>query len=141
MSIQDPVGVAILTWNSEACIVSCLDSLQGQPISEIVVVDNASTDHTIELVQSHPLSIKLICEPTNTGFAAASNRALEALNTRFKLCLNDDAPEPQLLSILVEALNVTPMQRVRLANWFMNSALKERSIPLALRWCIQRYHP
>ena len=72
MSIQDTVGVAILTWNSEACIVACLDSLQGQPISEIVVVDNASTDKTIDLVQSYPLPIKLICEPTNTGFAAAS---------------------------------------------------------------------
>ena len=109
MSIQDTVGVAILTWNSEACILACLDSLQGQPITEIVVVDNASTDKTIDLVQSYPLPIKLICEPTNTGFAAASNRALEALNTRFKLCLNDDARlSPNYLSILVEALNANP---------------------------------
>ena len=109
MSIQDTVGVAILTWNSEACIVSCLDSLQGQPISEIVVVDNGSTDHTIELVQSHPLPIKLIRENTNTGFAAASNRALEALNTTFKLCLNDDARlAPDYLAILVDALNANP---------------------------------
>ena len=82
---------------------------KGQPITEIVVVDNASTDKTIDLVQSYPLPIKLICEPTNTGFAAASNRALEALNTRFKLCLNDDARlSPNYLSILVEALNANP---------------------------------
>ena len=109
MSSSLDVGVAILTWNSENDIVACLDSLIGQPVSHIVVVDNGSSDSTVELIRAHSLDVDLIRQQTNTGFAAASNRALSHLTNEFKLCLNDDAIlTPGYVDLLVGELQKHP---------------------------------
>ena len=109
MSSNSDVGVAILTWNSADHIVACLDSLQGQGIGDIVVVDNASQDNTLALLRSNPLPLRIIAQETNTGFAAATNRALCELETEYKLCLNDDAVLGDgYVQTLVDALRKNP---------------------------------
>jgi len=109
MSSNSGVGVAILTWNSADDICACLDSLQGQGIDDIVVVDNASEDNTLALLRSHPLPLRVIAQPVNTGFAAGTNRALNELQTEYKLCLNDDAVlTPGYVETLVDALRENP---------------------------------
>ena len=63
----------------------------GNISSEIIVVDNASNDHSAEMVASEFLNVKLIESKINLGFAAANNAAFEAAKGRFIVLLNSDA--------------------------------------------------
>ncbi len=57
--------------------------------SEVVVVDNASSDGTVAEVRNR--GVRLVANPTNRGFAAAVNQGFSALETRYVLLLNPDA--------------------------------------------------
>src|SRR6476660_9707701 len=98
------VSVLIVTYNSEKFILRCLDSVARQSCSplEVVVVDNASTDSTLELLSRSPLPIRLIANKSNTGFAAAQNQAIRRSQGEWLLCLNPDAIlHPEFISNLV----------------------------------------
>jgi N-acetylglucosaminyl-diphospho-decaprenol L-rhamnosyltransferase len=83
------VAVVIVTYNSAAEIGGCLDALINLPGLEILVVDNASIDHTREEVNAR--SVRLIANPTNIGFAAAVNLGIRATQAPLILLLNPDA--------------------------------------------------
>ncbi|PTX57935.1 hypothetical protein C8N43_2610 [Litoreibacter ponti] len=75
------LGCIIVTYNSEAEIGPCLDSLMhsnGVDLS-IVVVDNASSDGTVDRVAQHPSRPTLIRAAINGGFAAGVNQGLDCL--------------------------------------------------------------
>jgi N-acetylglucosaminyl-diphospho-decaprenol L-rhamnosyltransferase len=80
-------GVVVVTYNSADVIGRCLDSSLGFPT---VVVDNASRDATLAIVQQRP-SVRLITNVSNRGFAAAVNQGVAALETELVLLLNPDA--------------------------------------------------
>jgi GT2 family glycosyltransferase len=84
---MNQTGVVVVTYNSAEVIGRCLDSCAGLPV---VVVDNASTDATRDLVQQRP-EVKLIANATNRGFAAAVNQGVGVLTTELVLLLNPDA--------------------------------------------------
>ncbi len=91
--MPDPtVGVAIVTCNSARYIRRCLEAvLEQQEISlSVVVVDNASTDATRQILKDFRGRVKVIYQSANTGFAEGQNRAIQALNTRWILTLNPD---------------------------------------------------
>ena len=74
------VCVSIVTYNSRRFIGTCLDTLlrQKAPPFEVVVVDNASTDGTREVLMSFGRRIRVIYNSHNIGFAAAQNQAIAA---------------------------------------------------------------
>jgi GT2 family glycosyltransferase len=83
-------AVIIVTYNSARYIGDCLSSLtacEGRP--QIVVVDNASTDETLEIVDGHA-SATLIRNKCNLGFAAAVNLGVEATQGDPIILLNPD---------------------------------------------------
>lgn len=80
----------IVTWNSARVIRACLESLGGEP-TEILVVDNASSDNTVALVRSALPEAILLAQEKNLGFAAAVNAAVRATRQPFLLLLNPDA--------------------------------------------------
>lgn len=84
---MNQTGVVVVTYNSADVIGRCLDSCAGLPA---VVVDNASRDATRDLVQQRAY-VKLICNASNQGFAAAVNEGVAALDTELILLLNPDA--------------------------------------------------
>lgn len=92
------VSVHIVTYNSGQDIVECLEAvlLQSHPIAEVIVVDNASTDQTVDYVRffaegvRSECTIKLILNETNTGFAPAHNQAIQMTSTDYVLVLNPD---------------------------------------------------
>ena len=78
------LAVIIVTWNNEAVIAAALDSLQADLSAsglsyEIQVVDCASTDATVELIQRDFPAVNLRTCEENIGFGRANNLALRSL--------------------------------------------------------------
>ncbi len=96
---MNQTGVVVVTYNSEDVIGRCLDSCAGLPI---VVVDNASRDATLDLVQQRP-SVRLISNASNRGFASAVNQGVAALDTELVLLLNPDAALVSPIDPMAEA--------------------------------------
>ncbi len=100
------VTVTIVTHNSARFIRTCLKTVFQQTYSpvEIIIVDNASTDGTPELLAPYQHAARLTCNPSNLGFAAAQNQAIAAACGDWVLTLNPDARlEPTFLERLVAA--------------------------------------
>jgi len=87
------VSVIIVSWNVREYLVECIKSVQrmsaGFPI-EIVVVDNASSDGTVECIKKAFPSVLLIANSTNVGFARANNQGLAVARGHYTLFLNPD---------------------------------------------------
>lgn len=101
--LMSAYGVVVVTYNSEREIGRCLDSLRASaPEADIVVVDNGSTDGTLSEIRKRP-SVRLIANPWNRGFAAASNQGISVLQHDCVLLFNPDAQSPKALEALAEA--------------------------------------
>ncbi|MFQ5723559.1 MAG: glycosyltransferase [Terriglobia bacterium] len=100
------VAVSLVTCNSESYLERCLESLfaqQGVEL-EVVVVDNASRDGTLQLLERYGGRVKLIRNRENRGFAAGQNQAMGHAQADWVLCLNPDVVlEPGFVRTLVEA--------------------------------------
>ncbi len=87
------LDIIIVNWNSgyflESCIKSILDSDYSTFKLNIYVVDNNSSDNSIQFLKSFD-NINLIMNPLNKGFGAACNQALTKCNSDFVLLLNPD---------------------------------------------------
>ena len=103
-----PASIVIVTWNSAEYIGDCLESirkLKRRPES-IVVVDNASTDGTLEIVRSVSTEIEIQALDSNTGFCHAANAGIAATRTPFVLLLNPDSRlTPTFLEELLPAFD------------------------------------
>jgi N-acetylglucosaminyl-diphospho-decaprenol L-rhamnosyltransferase len=81
----------IVTYNSAGEISNLLDDLHLYvPNSKIIVIDNASRDGTVEVVQEHVLQVELIQNSTNVGYAKAVNQGFALCHTEYVLLLNPD---------------------------------------------------
>ena len=86
------VSVLMTTHNSSLYLQRCLESIKTQsyPLLEVIIVDNASTDRTREILEHQNLNAKVIYNDQNTGFAAAQNQATRAAAGQWLLSLNPD---------------------------------------------------
>lgn len=87
------LSIIIVNWNTKDLLRECLHSLQEGFVAlatEIHVVDNGSTDGSIEMVESEFPQIILTKNYSNLGFARANNLALRSATGRFLLLLNSD---------------------------------------------------
>jgi GT2 family glycosyltransferase len=86
------VSVIIVSWNVRDLVGDCIRSVveQTSRSHEIVVVDNASSDGTAQMIAGEFPSVRLIANDDNRGFAAANNQALEVATGRHVLLLNPD---------------------------------------------------
>ena len=99
MTPRPLLSVQIVTWNSERVIDACLATLarQTERNFEVVVVDNASGDGTLDIVRRHlPTVPGLTIVPltVNSGFCAGQNRATEVSTAPWVLFLNPDTELP-----------------------------------------------
>lgn len=62
----------------------------AQPGAEVIVVDNASTDGTAELLREHSDRVRVISNPENVGFSAGNNQAASEARGRVLFFLNSD---------------------------------------------------
>jgi len=93
MKSKVDLSIIIVNWNTKNLLLNCLDSVFKtiKEISfEIWVVDNGSTDGSIEAVKYKFPSVKIIRNKKNLGFARANNQALKRINGRYAVLLNTD---------------------------------------------------
>lgn len=101
------VTVIVLNWNGAAYLPACLRALQAldYPECRLLVVDNASTDGSIRLLQEQFGDVDLLCNPANRGFAAGNNSALHQVETELVVLVNPDVVvPPSWLKALVHPL-------------------------------------
>jgi len=103
MSRSEFVSVTIVTYNSGRFIKRCLESVldQNYPFKEIIVVDNNSTDGTIDILEPFEDRCRIVYNEENIGFAAAQNQAISLSSAEWVLTLN---PDVLLLQGFLEAL-------------------------------------
>jgi len=87
------LSVIIVNWNTRELLERCLCSVYRTETAlqaEVIVVDNASGDGSVEMVASRYPEAILIANPENRGFARANNQAMERATGDYLLLLNPD---------------------------------------------------
>jgi O-antigen biosynthesis protein len=90
---QNDLSVIIVNYNVEFFLKQCLDAVMKaiKHLSvEVWVVDNNSIDGSLEMVNVHFPSVKIIANKDNVGFSKANNQAIEKSDSRYVLLLNPD---------------------------------------------------
>jgi GT2 family glycosyltransferase len=106
MSDNERVSVTIVTYNSGRFIKRCLESVLAQRYAnkEIIVIDNASTDGTVDILEQFEDQCQIIYNDENIGFAAAQNQAIRLGGGTWVLTLNPDVLLlPNFIQALVDA--------------------------------------
>jgi GT2 family glycosyltransferase len=111
------LGIVIVNWNTRDLLRDCLKSLQAGDSSvsrRVIVVDNASTDRSAEMVETEFPSVEVIRNAVNGGFSQANNIGLQALGfgwrvselPRYALLLNPDTVvPPDGLRLLIDKMD------------------------------------
>jgi GT2 family glycosyltransferase len=103
MVYDDLVSVTLVTYNSGQFIKRCLESVLAQKYAskEVIVVDNASTDGTVDILEQFEDRCQIVYNDENIGFAAAQNQAIGMSSGEWVLTLN---PDVLLLGGFMQAL-------------------------------------
>ena len=111
MPLRDLVTVTVVTYNSGRFIKRCLESVLEQKYGslEVVVIDNASTDGTVDILEQFADRCRIYYNDENIGFAAAQNQAIALSQGDWVLTLNPDVLLlPDFIQALVDAGHVDP---------------------------------
>jgi GT2 family glycosyltransferase len=92
MQNSGSVCVTLVTYNSGRFIKRCLDSVLDQryPDLDVIVIDNCSSDGTIDILEQFEDRIRIHYNEENVGFASAQNQAIAMSNASWFLTLNPD---------------------------------------------------
>jgi N-acetylglucosaminyl-diphospho-decaprenol L-rhamnosyltransferase len=86
------LSVVIVSWNVRDLLRQCLSTLaDSYPLSlEVIVVDNASADDSVDMLRAEFPAVQLVANPDNLGFPAANNQGIAVAQGRYVLLLNSD---------------------------------------------------
>jgi GT2 family glycosyltransferase len=115
------VTVVVLNWNGAHLLPDCLRGLAAQDVPDgqlaVWVVDNASTDGSLELLRTEYPWVRTLANGSNDGFAGGNNVALREVATPFAALINNDArPEPDWLRRLLEPFSGSGAERLAAAS-------------------------
>lgn len=106
------VSVIVVNWNTRQLLAECLASLYDTVrtlMLEVIVVDNGSSDGSVDMVREQFPHVRLIVNQENKGFASANNRALAVFEGRYALLFNSDAKAlPNAVEAMVRFANAHP---------------------------------
>lgn len=138
---SDPpdVTVVTVTYQGADLVSSCLRSLADQQLGdvrmEVVVVDNASTDGTAELIAKDHPDVRLLRNERNLGFAGGNDVALATVRSRYVILLNNDATaDRHFVRELVESMDAADPDvaamaaTVLLEPWFRAAGPDDRDV-------------
>lgn len=108
--MKKDISVVILNWNGSAMLQRFLPSvIRYSEEAEIIVADNGSTDHSIDILREKFPSVRILPFRENYGFAEGYNRAIQQIETPYVLLLNDDVEvTPHWLQPLLAFMNHHP---------------------------------
>ena len=120
------LDIVILSYNVSKLLKQCLESVLASPESDkwqIIVVDNASQDDSVEMVRREFPQVKLITSEQNLGFSAGNNLAVPYLKSEFVLFLNPDTVvKPKAIETVRQYLKSHPQVGAATARvWLGNS--------------------
>ena len=104
-------SVIVLNWNGERFLGACLDSLRRQTLSglETILVDNGSTDGSVELVKRDFHDVQVIALDRNIGFSGGNNQGIRHARGQYVALLNNDAEaDPRWIEEIVKAFECHP---------------------------------
>jgi GT2 family glycosyltransferase len=116
--VTEPVvTVVVLNWNGVHLLGDCLRALAAQDVPggrmQTWVVDNASSDGSLQLLADEFPWVRVIANDRNDGFAGGNNLALREVTTPFVALVNNDArPEPDWLRRLLEPFSEPGAERL-----------------------------
>lgn len=84
------MAVVIVNYNTCEFLRACLATVLAEAPSEVAVVDNASSDGSVEMVQAEFPDVALHANKTNVGYGAAANQAIASCTAKYILLLNAD---------------------------------------------------
>jgi GT2 family glycosyltransferase len=92
LSSQPKIAIVILNWNGRKYLEQFLPSVTktDYPNTEIIVVDNGSSDDSVSFVEKNYPALKIIRLPGNYGFARGYNEALKQVAAEYYMLLNSD---------------------------------------------------
>ncbi len=111
MTPEPLVYIVIVNWNGRAVTLDCLASLSAVAYSNVrtIVVDNASTDGSIDAIRVRWPEVEVLSMPRNLRFSGGSNAGIRhALARKAELILllnNDTTVDPRFLNALVARMN------------------------------------
>jgi glycosyltransferase involved in cell wall biosynthesis len=135
---MEKVSLYIPCYNSEKFIEECLDSVTGQSYSldEIIIIDDASADRTVEIASDYP--VRIICNKKNEGLAACRNIALKEARNDFVACLDADCvADPQWLRLLMQCFvsdDIAAAGGRLIERYSLTAADKWRSTHMPQHW-------
>jgi len=125
------VSIIVVSWNSEQYVVNCIKSLQEQSYSnlEIILVDNASSDNSVSLVERNFSNVKIIKNEQNVGFAEGNNIGIKFAKGEFIGLLNPDAiADPNWVKILIDELNDENIAAASGKIFYLSDKLEKKSV-------------
>ncbi len=106
------ISIIIVSWNARAYLRDCLHSIRqtaGDAVKEVIVVDNASSDSSAEMVAAEFSEVNLIRSEKNLGFAKANNLGIKAATGDYLALVNSDVVvHPDCFQQLLQFLAAHP---------------------------------
>jgi len=90
--LPEKVSIVIVSWNQEEYTLACLESVYGSILKDyqVILVDNGSSDNTVQNVRKRFNNVKIIQNSTNLGYAIASNQGVKVTKGEYVILLNND---------------------------------------------------
>ncbi|MDQ3003078.1 MAG: glycosyltransferase family 2 protein [Fibrobacterota bacterium] len=90
--MADAITVIILNWNGKKFLPECLEGVRKQTYQglSVTVVDNASSDGSVEFLRASYPEVRVVINDRNLGFAGGNNAGIRDCNTPYLVILNND---------------------------------------------------
>ena len=103
------ISVAVISYNTRDLLRRCVASALDDGATDVVVVDNGSTDGSVEMLQQEFSRVRVFVDRSNAGYGGASNTAIEHCRSSYVLLLNSDTVlYPGSLAALCTYLDAHP---------------------------------
>jgi len=134
------IAVIIVNHKTREHLRACLATVQPEALGEVIVVDNASSDGSVEMVQAHYPRVMLHANKANIGYGAAANLAIARSTAKYILLLNSDTLlQPGALQAMSTYLDLHTQAAIvgpRLVNPDGRLQASCRQFPGTLKWLV-----
>ncbi|CAN5782552.1 glycosyltransferase family 2 protein [soil metagenome] len=103
------MSAVIVSYNVVDLVLECIASLRTDGVEQVVVVDNASSDGSVETLRRREPEVEVVALSRNLGYGTAANRGVARTTAPYVAVMNPDVVvEPGSTKALVEALDADP---------------------------------